>query len=226
MKRAPSGLAGFALLWLMVGCGHASKTIAPEIQALGASTVDTITIVDAVWFHPNASVNVKSQLEARCNGKVICEAIVNDLQLPQPNSDPEVKQLRISYLCGSTSQSPVNSREYGIFRLNCSNPTEPQPAVVSVDHINLAQSLVKADGTEYLGLPPGYAECWTYTFDLNSNYASVDENRVSQLDGSVMYEIDWHLRPPLFGGNAWMNRIYMVAGQRSADATARCPPHP
>lgn len=224
MRRFALRVAGCAIILFITGCTLVKTAATAPANSSVAKT--TITVVDAVWFHPNASVNVKAQLASACDGKVKCEELVNDLGLPQPNSDPEVKQLSISYVCGSSGPLTVSSREYGIFRLNCADPTEPQPTFVAVLKLKLPQSPIQADGTEYLGLPPDYVECWTYTFDLNSNYASVEENRVPQLDGSVMYKLDWHLNPPLFGGNAWMDRIYMVAGERVTDASARCPPHP
>jgi hypothetical protein len=97
---------------------------------------------------------------------------------------------------------------------------------VSVLKIKLPKSTTKADGKMYLGLPPGYRECWSFMFDLNSNYASVEKNIIPQLDHSVTYELKWVLNPPNFGGNAWMDRIYMIAGSRIADPNAKCPPNP
>ena len=193
---------------------------------VSASAQPKITIEDAIWSHPSAAVNVKAQLAAACNGKTICEAEVNNLGLPQPNADAEVKTLKITYRCIETTQEPVTTREYLIFRLNCSAPNEPQPTALGATKIKLMQSPIKADGKDFVGLPKGYVECWSHVFDLNSNYASVEMTKVPQSDGSVNYRLDWHLNPPNLGGNAWMDRIYMVGGYRQADPTAKCPTTP
>ena len=194
------------------------------VALMSASLVEaqqTVRVISARWFEGSHSVDVTSAVATACDGKTSCQRSVNDLGFPLPSQNHVIKNLSVTYSCG-TQTFTVGSREYIAFRLSC--PERPQPHAL-VDYVINVPPSCDSTGpkSQTLTLPEGYRFCWQFEFPFSQTGNS--DAAVSGLPNGI--KIDWHVAPggfpcPGFGGRGWMEKVFIVAGARAGED---CPAH-
>jgi hypothetical protein len=188
-----------------------------------------IKITGATWKNPQTAVGVGPILAAACDDKMKCDGAVNSMGFPQPSNMPRIKELHATFTCGTAStEYAVNSYEYVNFRIDCNDPTARQPTTLEyfVLEEETQPGFPKSDQKE-IYLPSGYDYCWDYMFDLSHSSGTSSSSSYRHISGGQTgLLIKWELSPKMFGGRAWLERIYMVAGHYVSDPAAACPSRP